>query len=288
MVIPMRAFDPEAVRAFVLVADLKNFTRAAEAMGSTQSAVSLKLKRLESQLGRQLIERTPRRVRISADGELFLDAARQLLAAQERAHATFSGERRRLSIGISHHIVGPELPVILKRMGEHDAALIVEIRVAASEEVLTEFDAGSLDAALVLRYDGKGRDGDVLLKERFGWFAATDWNARPGEPLRIATQSASCGLRVSAVRALEAAGIAWTEVFVGGSVATIGAAVSAGLAVAALTRRCAPPGTIDVTSKLSLPPLTPAEVVLHSRVTEARSRNVLRNFTAAFRATAAS
>jgi DNA-binding transcriptional LysR family regulator len=282
----MKPLDLEAVQAFVFVSDFKSFTRAAEAMGATQSAVSLKLKRLEDRLGRKLIERTPRRVRISADGELFLEAARELIAAQERAMATFAAERRRLSIGISHHIIGPELPVILKRMGEQDPALVVEIRVASSDEVLRDFDGGGLDAAIVLRHDAVRRDGEVLMKERFGWFAASDWRPRPGEPMRIATQSASCGLRVVSVRALDAAGIAWTEVFVGGSVATIGAAVSAGLAVAALTRRCAPPDTIDIGARLSLPALPPTDVVLHSRVSETRSRAALRNFAAAFRATA--
>jgi DNA-binding transcriptional LysR family regulator len=282
----MKPLDLESVQVFVFVAYFKSFTRAAEAMGSTQSAVSLKLKRLEERLGRRLIERTPRKVRISADGELFLDAARDLIAAQERALATFAAARQRLSIGISHHIVGPELPVILNRMGEQEPSLVTEIRVAPSDEVLRDFDGGSLDAAIVLRHDAARRDGEVLMKERFGWFAALDWNARPGEPIRIATQSASCGLRAVSVRALDAAGIAWTEVFVGGSVATIGAAVSAGLAVAALTRRCAPPGTVDVGAKLSLPALPPTDVVLHSRAIEARSQQALRNFAAAFRATA--
>jgi DNA-binding transcriptional LysR family regulator len=283
----MKALDLEAVQAFVHVADFKSFTRAAEAMGSAQSAVSLKLKRLEDRLGRKLVERTPRRVRLSADGELFLDAARELIAAQERAFATFVGERLRLSIGISHHVVGPELPVILKRMGEQEPSLVIEIRVAASEDVLKDFEGGGLDAAIVLRHDAGRRDGEVLMTERFGWFAASDWSARAGEPMRIATQSASCGLRAVSVRALDAAGIPWTEVFVGGSVATIGAAVSAGLAVAALTRRCAPAGTADVGAKLSLPALPPTDVMLHTRVADARARAALRKFVAAFRAAAA-
>ena len=282
----MKQLDLEAVQAFVLVADFKSFTRAAEAMGSTQSAVSLKLKRLETHLGRHLVDRTPRRVRLSADGEAFLDAARDLVAAQERAVGTFAVQRRRMSLGISHHIVGPELPSILKRLGEHDPALVIELRVESSDVVLREFDAGDVDAVLTLRHDSARRDGEVLMKERFGWFAAPDWTARSGEPLRLATQSASCGLRLSSTRALDAAGIAWTEVFVGGSVATIGAAVAAGLAVAALSRRCAPPGAIDVAAKFSLPPLPPLGVVLHSRVADARSRAALRSFVAALRATA--
>src|SRR5580658_10210260 len=64
----LRPLDLDAVQAFVLVADLASFTRAAEALDTTQSAVSLKLKRLEGRLGRRLLERTPRRVRLSAEG----------------------------------------------------------------------------------------------------------------------------------------------------------------------------------------------------------------------------
>ena len=54
------ALDIDAVRAFVLVAELQSFTRTAQATGTTQSAVSLKLKRLEARLAARLVERTPR------------------------------------------------------------------------------------------------------------------------------------------------------------------------------------------------------------------------------------
>src|SRR5271170_5290090 len=105
----MKTLDVEAVRAFVLVADLNSFTRAAEAMDSTQSAVSLKIKRLEHGLGRRLLERTPRLVRLSPEGSVFLAAARNLVAAHQAAVGAFAVEHRRLIVGISHHIVGTEL-----------------------------------------------------------------------------------------------------------------------------------------------------------------------------------
>src|ERR1700761_7099858 len=103
---PMKALDIEAVRAFVLTADLKSFTRAAEALDTTQSAVSLKIKRLEDGLGRRLLERTPRLVRLSADGDAFLGPARSLIAAHHGAVDSFNPQRRRLVVGISHHLVG--------------------------------------------------------------------------------------------------------------------------------------------------------------------------------------
>src|SRR6516165_12421890 len=126
----MKALDIEAVQAFVLAADFKSFTRAAEALDTTQSAVSLKIKRLEDGLGRRLLERTPRMVRLSADGSAFLGPARNLVAAHQGAVGSFGAERRRLVVGISHHIVGSELPLLLKRMSGAEPSIVLEMRVS--------------------------------------------------------------------------------------------------------------------------------------------------------------
>src|SRR5262249_26768047 len=132
----MKTLDIEAVQAFVLTADLKSFTRAAEAMDATQSAVSLKIKRLEDGLGRRLLERTPRMVRLSADGSAFLEPARNLVAAHQGAVTSFGVARRRLVVGISHHVVGAELPLLLKRTSAAEPGLVLEIRVSTSREVI--------------------------------------------------------------------------------------------------------------------------------------------------------
>jgi len=282
----MRALDIEAVQAFVLTADFKSFTRAAEALDTTQSAVSLKIKRLEDGLGRRLLERTPRLVRLSADGNAFLGPARTLVAAHNGAVGSFGIEQRRLIVGISHHIVGAELPLLLKKMNSAEPGLVLEMRVATSREVLDELERGVIHAAIVLRHDNRRRDGETILEEAFGWMAAPDFEHHPGEPLRLATQAEPCSVRSMAIDALNAAGVPWTEVFVGGGIATTGAAVSAGLAVAALGRRVAPPGTIDVGAKLGLPPLPSRDVVLHSNVTDRQTKASLKALAATIRATA--
>jgi DNA-binding transcriptional LysR family regulator len=281
----MKALDIEAVQAFVLTADFKSFTRAAEAMDTTQSAISLKIKRLEEGLGRRLLERTPRLVRLSADGNAFLGAARHLVAAHQGAVGSFGLEQRRLVVGISHHIVGSELPLLLKRMGSAEPSLVLEMRVSTSREVLDEFDRGVIDAAIVLSHDNRRR-GETILEESFGWMAAPDFEHHPGGPLRLATQAEPCSVRSMAIDALKQAGIPWTEVFVGGGISTTGAAVSAGLAVAALGRRVAPPGTIDIGAKLGLPPLPTRDVVLHSNVSDRQTRTSLKTLAATIRATA--
>ncbi|QQC67329.1 LysR family transcriptional regulator [Paraburkholderia ginsengisoli] len=282
----MKALDMEAVQAFVMVADLSSFTRAAEALGTTQSAVSLKIRRLEEGLGRRLLERTPRLVRLSADGHTFLTSARSLVAAHQHALGSFDAEQRRLVVGISHHIVGAELPRLLKQMSAAEPHCVMEMRVSTSRAILEEFDSGALDAAIVLRHDKRRRGGDVILEESFGWIASPGFEHRTGTPLRLATQAEPCSVRSMAITALNQAGIAWTEVFVGGGITTIGAAVLAGLAVAALGRRVAPPGTIDIGSALGLPPLPSRTVMLYSNLTDQQARRSLRTLSAAIRSTA--
>jgi DNA-binding transcriptional LysR family regulator len=277
-----RPLDLDAVQAFVLVADLQSFTRAAEVLDTTQSAISLKLKRLEQRLGRRLLERTPRQVRLSSDGQDFLDAARALLAAHERALGRGQTASLRLRLGISDHVAGADLAGMLAQVNAFDPGVVIEVHIAASRDVLAMYDRGELDAAIVRR-DGERSDGELLQQERMGWFAAAHWQARAGEPLRLATFSASCGIRELAVRRLDEAGIAWMEVFRGGGVQALSAAVSAGLAVTALLYRVRPVGAIDVGKRMKLPALPLAQVMLHENVRDSRIQGVLRTVVAAMK-----
>jgi DNA-binding transcriptional LysR family regulator len=280
----MRALDLDTVQAFVLVADLASFTRAAEASGTTQSAVSLKLKKLEQRLGRRLIERTPRLVRLSGDGAAFLDRARDLLAAHERA---VGGEaaHRRLSIGISEHAAGPELAPLIARINAYDASLRLDVRIGFSRALLDDFDNGAIEAVLVRREAGR-RDGEKLLQDRFGWFASPSFRHRAGEPLRLATLAPPCGVHALASRALDSAKIKWVEAFVGGGIAAVAAAVTAGLGVAPLAARLAPAGSVDIGTSAGLPKLPRSDVMLHSRVSDPQLAGAVRTLAAAFKSAA--
>ena len=278
--------DARAVQAFVLVADLASFTRAAAALNSSQAAVSLQIGRLEKALGRRLLDRTPRLVRLSPDGTSFLPAARALVAAQHKALGAFTTEQRRIVVSISHHIVGGDLPKLLQHLHRSDPSLVVEVRIATSRDAQAALADGACDCAVVLNHDGKRRVGDILFKEEFRWMAAPEFECPPGSVLRLATQAASCSVRAMAIDALDKAGIQWSEVFIGGGVETIGAAARAGLAVAALARRVAPPGTVDVGRRLGLPHLPTRDVVLLSRAPNAETRSAIKALGGSFRALA--
>jgi DNA-binding transcriptional LysR family regulator len=254
---PLKTLDLDAVQTFALVATLANFTRVAEVTGTTQSAVSLKLKRLETFLGRRLVERTPRSVRLTIDGEAFLAHAKNLLEANERALAITPSASYRIRLGVSDHAAGQELPTLLARLHAADPALTLAVSIGLSNELLDAFDKGEFDGVIV-RQERSRRGGESLADDAFAWFAL-------------------------AIRALDSARIPWCETFIGGGVAAVTAAVNAGLAVAVLARRVAPAGCIDVSRTFKLPRLPRTRVMLHSRVSDARGKAAMRVLSAVFR-----
>ena len=277
--------DIATVRAFLLVAELKSFTRAAEALGTTQAAVSLKLQRLEALVGKRLVERSPRAVRLTAAGVAFLTRARALMDAHDRALASPEETRAQLTLGISDHAAGPELVPLLERMHAVSSQLSLSVTIGFSRALLDAYDRGALDA-VVARQEGSRRGGEKLAEDEFGWFASPRFDLNDGEPLRLATLAPPCGVRAIAVRALDRAGLAWTEGFVGGGVTAVVAAALAGLAVAPLARRITPVGLRDIGPAHGLPRIGVSKVMLYSKVTEPAKVAALRTLAATFRSVA--
>ncbi|MFC7696360.1 LysR family transcriptional regulator [Bradyrhizobium sp. GCM10028915] len=278
--------DIATVQAFLLVADLQSFTRTAEALGTTQAAVSLKLQRLETLLGKRLVERSPRAVRLTADGATFLERARALIAAHDRALLGEASVAQSLSLGISDHAAGPELVPLLERLHAMSSNLTLAVIIGFSREMQEAYDAGRLDAVIV-RQEGSRRGGETLAEDEFGWFASRRFTVLKGQPLPLATLAPPCGVRAIAVRALDKAGLKWRERFVGGGVTAVVAAALAGLAIAPLARRIAPVGLVDVGPAHKLPKLGSSKVMLHSKVSDPAKLAALRAVAATFRSVAA-
>ncbi|MDX2201134.1 MAG: LysR family transcriptional regulator [Hyphomicrobiaceae bacterium] len=277
------ALDLDAVAAFVRIADLGSFTRAAESLDTQQAAVSQKLKRLEQMLDCRLLERTPRRVGLTEHGARFLEPARELLAASARAAGALQAvPRQQLRIGISDHVAGRELPELIGRLNAMDRGLVMEFQIGKSREMEVAFEAGHLDAA-VIRREGARQKGRGVMEDRVGWFASPRLRWHRGEPLPLANLSPPCGLRTLALRAIDAAGVRWVEVFSGGGVMAVGAAVTAGIAVAPLAARVAPVGAVDVTEAFGLPRLPASKVIALSRVRTAQGQAAMRVLLAGFR-----
>ena len=109
------------LRVFAKVAELTSFSRAADQLGLAKGRVSTQVQQLEASVGTRLLQRTTRSVRLTPDGERFLDRCKELLAEAEQLEAMFrpaaSGLTGRLRIDlpnrVARDIVIPRLPEFL-------------------------------------------------------------------------------------------------------------------------------------------------------------------------------
>jgi DNA-binding transcriptional LysR family regulator len=132
---------------FVAVAEELHFGRAADRLHIVQSAVSQQIQRLERELGAELFDRSPRRVRLTSAGERLLPEARSVLAAAERARlavAPAAGLRLGTSTGLGAH-----LDRVLAAFAERAPDVPVELFSLPVAERLARVATGRLDAAFV-------------------------------------------------------------------------------------------------------------------------------------------
>lgn len=274
--------DLESVQLFVLAADLGNLTRAAEAAGTVQPVVSQRLKALEAVLGRRLLDRTPRYVRLTAEGKAFLDKARDLLAAHEAALSVPTKPLAPFSVGFSDHALGSGFEDVLCHLRSAlGAPVTIELKMGHSQDMRRLYEAGSIEAAIIRREVG-GADGEVLGRDPLGWCAASDWANPSGESLPLLLLAEPCGVRSIATRALDRVGVTWRETFVGGGTAALVAAARAGLGVAPMGR-IASGNLTDRGRDLGLPTLPASEIVLLARSTSDANGAAVRALAAAIR-----
>jgi DNA-binding transcriptional LysR family regulator len=136
-----------ALRYFVTVAEELHFGRAADRLHIAQPAVSQQIARLERELGVRLLDRSPRRVQLTAAGRRVLDAAREALAAAERVKAAGGQAAGTVRIGTTAGLTARLERGIdaLRAYAPAFDTVLVDLPVAARLEALRR---GDLDLAL--------------------------------------------------------------------------------------------------------------------------------------------
>ena len=232
----------ESLRAFVAVAETGGFTAAGERLGRTQSAVSVRIRRLEEALGRRVFARTSRSLALTRDGELLLGYARRLLELHEETVRRFAepevaGELR---LGVAEYFVPEHLPEVLARFARVHPRVHIEVRVGLSLDLVPAVENGSLDLAIAKREEGELR-GRTIRREHLCWAASPALAIGPDQPVPLCLLPAPCIFRGRALAGLRAAGRAWRHAYTSQSQMGVIAAARAGLGVTALCRSMLPP-----------------------------------------------
>jgi len=250
-----RNLDLTALRSFVAVADAGGVTRAAGFLNVTQSAVSMQLKRLEELLDLQLLDRSERRVKLTAAGEQLLGYARRILALNDEVYARMTAQdyEGEIVLGVPHDIVYPAIPQVLNRFNAEFPRVKVQLLSSYTTKLRDLFQSGKVDIILTTE-DRCGEGGETLTELPLVWIGAIGGNAWKQRPLRLAFEHA-CIFRQSVQAALDRAGIPWEMAVESESIRTVEASVSADLAVHTVVEGALPPEVERIQHGGALPEL---------------------------------
>lgn len=254
--------DPACLRAFLAVAEEGGFTRAAHKLNRTQSAVSMQIRRLEEMLDTRLIA-DRKRATLTAAGERILEHARRIMSLNDEMLGRAKGLdiAGRVRIGAPDDYVSFFLPGMLRRLAVTHPLVEVEVRCNLSVDLIAAVDRGQLDLALVTRLPGFD-GGTTVRREPLIWVAA-DETLSQRRPLPLALFSTGCPFRGAALERLDKARLPFRIAYESPSITSIAAAVSEGLAIAALAQISLAPYMRVLDAAHGLPDLPVVEIVLY-------------------------
>jgi DNA-binding transcriptional LysR family regulator len=150
--------DTRQLAAFCAVVERKSFSQAAERLGVTQPAVSLQIRSLEQRLGRQLLDRSGRRVEPTEAGRRLYASAQRLLAAEEHLLEDLDADDEgaitgTLELGASTGPGGTVVPLLLCEFQEQHPDVRVRLTVSDTQTLVDRVAERELELGIV----GAGR-----------------------------------------------------------------------------------------------------------------------------------
>lgn len=259
----MRTLDLILLRSFVVVAEQRSMTVAAQYLHISQGAVSQQIRRLEDLLGGELFIRDRRGLRLAPLGERLFTKAQQMLALNQQIWAEVKGSaiQGRVRLGVPYDLAGEWIAPILKTFVEANAQVELTLTCGSSLALSTEVANGTLDLAII-EEDVAGARGECLSIDRLVWVGARGGTAFLNSPLAVSLVAETCAFRGPVIAALERQQRQWKMVFDNGNLETTRAMVGSDLAVSAWLKSAVPPGLEVLPVEAQLPELPPFAISL--------------------------
>jgi LysR family hydrogen peroxide-inducible transcriptional activator len=161
-----------ALQYLVKLAELRHFSKAADACFVSQPTLSTQIMKLEDELGVALVERIPRKVQLTPVGEEIAQRARHVLRDIEQikltARRSRDPETGLLRLGLFPTLAPYLLPHIMPLLRKRFPELKLQLAEEKTEDLLSQLDNGKLDAAmLALPIHAEGLEVEVLFEEPF-------------------------------------------------------------------------------------------------------------------------
>jgi DNA-binding transcriptional LysR family regulator len=255
--------DSDLMRCFVAVAERENFTHAASVLGRTQSAVSVQIKRLEELVGEPVFLRGPRGVTLTQAGETLLVNARRIVSLLNETEASFGAPllKGQLRIGLPEEYGSNVASHALALFGRVHKDVELSVRSACSGVQKQALEDGELDLAVVFDWE-RSLQGEVLASDPTVWATSDTHRLHEHTPIPIAVFDHGSWSQDYAIKSLQRRKHRYRIAYRGDTGAALNLAVSAGLAIAPLSRSKIPEGCRELTAAEGFDQIDMTNIVL--------------------------
>lgn len=154
---------------FIRVAQFKSFSKAAESLGYSQSAVTVQIHQLEEELHTRLFDRMGKRIALTVPGTQFLERAYEVLNEVNKARLSVSdaGELHgRLNIGTIESLCFFKLPAVLRMYWEKHPQVVIRVTTGEPENLIEQMERGELDLIYILDEPQYNNNWRKLMEQR--------------------------------------------------------------------------------------------------------------------------
>ena len=246
----------DLLRTFVAICELGSFTKAAHLFGLTQPAVSAHMRRLETIIGSDLIEKNTSGVKLTVCGGEVLRQARRMLVINDQIVSS-GGQQPNLPVirlGIPNLFAQTKLKQIVDECRDKVGKSRLQIRCENSGALLSSVRNGYLDLAFALGNPEQLKHARRSWSEQLIWGRAPDFVWDPNEPLPLISSPNMLAPDRIAMATLDEAGRRYDIVFTAFDMMARRAAAASGLGYLVLMQSMVPPPLVVDTSEF-LPPL---------------------------------
>lgn len=256
--------DPDQLRTFVAIAETGSFTRAADVVHKTQSAVSMQMKRLEDRVGRPIFTRDGRASRLTEDGARLLDFARRIVRLNMEAVSSFADEELsgRVCLGVPDDYADRYLPDIMARFSRTHPSVELTVICEPTSELVQRIAAGTIDLAIITATEITARNAQVIRRERLMWVTSQRHAVHQEPVVPLALGRPTCQWRDIAIARLATAGRSHRLLYSSPNSGAVAAAVLAGLAVSVFPESGLRPGMRVLGAADGFPHLPPCDIGL--------------------------
>lgn len=259
------SFDALTLECFIAVAETGSFTRAADKVARTQSAVSQQITKLEGMIGKALFNRA-RQLTLTSEGEILLTYAKKIVQLNRDAmdrfkHPELQGEVR---FGLPEDFASVFLSDILMEYGSLHPRIMLNVECDLTLNLFARFKKKEFDLVLV-----KMNKPEDFPNGMDVWSETLEWvgNMKPTEfddeqPIPLVLSPQPCVYRARAIHSLEKLNKKWRIVFSSHSYAGTVAAVKAGMGITVLPRNMVPNDLNILRTNSSLPNLEDTHISL--------------------------